>query len=131
MDCACKPFLFVPLTSFSTFTYHLTPPLHTSLLCDPWTARMTLIISSRYRMFNDLRSRFFWRLPCIHKYYSSNQTWNGDLNILYGYIYMYLAKILWDLLTDDFAIQHIRFFWQTKETCVVMYLISLSTFRKS
>lgn len=129
MDCACKPFLFVPLTSFSTFTYHLTPPLHTSLLCDPWTARMTLIISSRYRMFNDLRSRFFWRLPCIHKYYSSNQTWNGDLNILYGYIY--LAKILWDLLTDDFAIQHIRFFWQTKETCVVMYLISLSTFRKS
>lgn len=30
---------------------------------------------------------------------------------------------------DDFAIQHISFFWQTKETCVVMYFISLSTFR--
>lgn len=92
---AC-PFLraFVPCR-FNFYSSFLHSALHTSLLCDPWTAWMSLIISSRYRMFNDLRSCFFWRLLCIHKYYSSNSIWNEDLNILCGYIYM--TRILWDL----------------------------------
>lgn len=92
---AC-PFLraFVPCR-FNFYSSFLHSALHTSLLCDPWTAWMSLIISSRYRMFNDLRSCFFWRLLCIHKYHSSNSIWNEDLNILCGYIYM--TRILWDL----------------------------------